>query len=613
MAFDVLLFSDTPPVSLPASAANDDDDDAMDTTNEENTSDDHRTPAPAPDEGYSGDNDSPGVPDDDSASDAPGVNSSWASRGRQPRARMRPSPYNRSPSDSSSRGGSLTRRSSEPFVLGLTQLHIPSPRTHSPAMVAPSPLFQLAFSHPNSKSPPSKSPSPSGESMDVDQPDEDISEATLLNAASLRLIPLPYLKTFPTPLLVVCTHCECGLVPQSAVKHATNKHSIVLTKVQRRTIQDILTTSAVIKSPAGMERPKHPCPPFESLAHHEGFVCTLCQYCGIADSSLYNHIRDKHPGAKGTAASHFKPGTLQAFSTLHPQYFRVVPVLATIDDEENLFSVYLKQHAPYIDALEILNPPLDHLEVPPLLVVTLWHTHLASYLGDRTKVALLRELVRLPTSTTGEQWLGDCLRKTIEKYMKDAARNGNHAPLGVRSLLKECPRSGPLFLSRGGVDCSCCSVRLSQSGDYWIPLPDNTIEIYAKLLHQWSHAIMLSLEGHESGYTFPLTDEDKHNASELKAALIAQPQELHVELFHTFIKPLFYPKDHSVIPGPYSKFNEPFECLYALSALRADGNFQPSDQVTQLFARMKYFVRGTMLHEGLSKSTGDLYKLSVCF
>jgi len=112
-------------------------------------------------------------------------------------------------------------------------------------------------------------------------------------------------------------------------------------------------------------------------------------------------------------------------------------------------------------------------------------------------------------------------------------------------------------------------------------------------------------QNHASGYKFPLTAEDVQHASELRHALISDPDGLHIDLFHVFIKPLVYPKDHSLIPGPYSKFNEPFECFYALSCLCEDGNFQPSDLVTQKFAKMKYLIRGTILYQGLKVSEGD--------
>lgn len=118
---------------------------------------------------------------------------------------------------------------------------------------------------------------------------------------------------------------------------------------------------------------------------------------------------------------------------------------------------------------------------------------------------------------------------------------------------------------------------------------------------------MLTLEGHASCYIFPLTNKDKDHAQALKQALIHYPDNLHIDLFHEFIKPLLYPKDHSTVLGPYSKYNEPFECFYALNALRDDGNFQPARLVTQPFAKMEYFIRCTMLYQALKESTGTHY------
>ena len=71
-----------------------------------------------------------------------------------------------------------------------------------------------------------------------------------------------------------------------------------------------------------------------------------------------------------------------------------------------------------------------------------------------------------------------------------------------------------------------------------------------------------------------------------------------IDIFHDFIKPLVYPKPTDQRPeGDYSKWHDPIECMYAIAALRSDGNFQPADLVTPTFARMKYIIRGTMLYE----------------
>ena len=386
--------------------------------------------------------------------------------------------------------------------------------------------------------------------------------------------------------LVACIQCECGLTSKSALSHARITHEIPLSREERTTIQDILDKPSILKNPGDAEPPKNPCAPIDGLLQQKGLICPLCPYAGTAESTIRNHLRNVHRDAKGPAKSKKKVAIVQSFSKQNPKYFKVIPILSQMS-KGNLFSVYLDQHAPEIDSLQLVNPPVDHHEVPPLLKITLWHEHLAPYIGDETKILSLLELTKTPP-VKEEIWIGTPLRKTIEAYMKDAAHKGNHCPLRIRCLLMECPRN-------------------TQNSDHWVPLPDATIETYALFFHQWTHAVMLTIDGHESGYTFPLTEEDKRNALELKKALIAQPKKLHIDLFHVFIKPLVYPMDHSLIPGPYSKFNEPFECFYALSCLREDGNFQPPNLVTQKFARMKYFTRGTVLYQGLKVSDGDHY------
>jgi hypothetical protein len=119
------------------------------------------------------------------------------------------------------------------------------------------------------------------------------------------------------------------------------------------------------------------------------------------------------------------------------------------------------------------------------------------------------------------------------------------------------------------------------------------------------HAILVTVDGHESGYTFPLTEGDLERASILKNAIKQTPKSLHLDVFHDFLKPFMYPKVEGRSDGPYTKWDDVFECLYALSALREDGNFQPAGLVTQMFAKMKYFIRSTILYEASSQRQDD--------
>ena len=278
--------------------------------------------------------------------------------------------------------------------------------------------------------------------MDIDlplaAPDED---TILLNMASLKAIPLTYLSGTPPPLLIVCSTCQLGLTPKSAILHARNKHRIPLDKNQKKSIQAILDQSSIIKKPGDTVPPKFPCPPINGLEQKQGLTCTLCKHCCIEKSSMQQHFSMDHKNSFYTPKNSSKAVTVQAFSSQNCAYFQMSPVLSGMS-QDNLFAVYLKQHVPLIDSLHLINPPLDHNEVPPLLKVTQWHEHLALFMDkDKDKVRLLLELTQPPTQAEDENsWLGKLLCNTIEAYMKDAAHKGNSSPVGLQRLLMECPR-----------------------------------------------------------------------------------------------------------------------------------------------------------------------------
>jgi hypothetical protein len=383
-------------------------------------------------------------------------------RGRQPRVRVRPSPYSthstrsnspysthstRSNSESSSHRHSrpsAPRRLSTDFLgPSLANLHLqPSSRTHSPTPIMPSPLTQVAFSRANSSSPVQSSLSQQEENpMDIDLPPALDKDTALLNMASLKAIPLSYLCETPTPLLIVCSTCQLGLHPNSAINHAKSKHRIPLNMHVKKSIQVVLDKPSIIKKPGETVPPTYPCPAIDGLEQKKGFICTLCNHCCGEKSSMRQHFSVKHKGSYHTAETDSKEVTVQVFSLQNRAYFQVNPVLSGMS-QDNLFTVYLKQHVPLIDSLHLLNPPLDHNEVPPLLKVTQWHEHLAPFIdGDKNRVRLLLELTQPPTSSQDENsWLGAPLRRTIEAYMKDAAHKGNTSTVGLRRLLMECPR-----------------------------------------------------------------------------------------------------------------------------------------------------------------------------
>jgi hypothetical protein len=353
-------------------------------------------------------------------------------RGR-PHVQTRPTPYERN-TEGSSQSRSPTRKTSSG---SLSPLRISSPHIQLSTLSAgPSPLNQIAFSHPNSPL--------SDDQMDVDE-DKAPSEGEdhpeddeVLAKGSLAIISLHQLSTFPPIKIIACTKCLHGILPSSALSHAS-EHKINLSKVEKQNINDIIKSRCFAMYTNDVALPPYPGPPIEGIKVQNGFICKLCNFCCPSDQTMVTHFGSMHKGIPGHSKAHSEPASIQAYFAQRPKYFKVVPILHGLN-EDDLFSVYLQQCAPPIEALRVLNPPLDPNEVPPLLKVTQWHEHLGLYTTDREKIRKLLELTTLPTSNRGEAWMGSALRATIEGYMKDVRGMANNASIGIKCLLKECPR-----------------------------------------------------------------------------------------------------------------------------------------------------------------------------
>jgi hypothetical protein len=353
-------------------------------------------------------------------------------RQRIPRLPVRPTPYKRT-SDASSRSTSPIRR--------LSPLQIPAPLPHLSALsAAPSPLQRLAYSRPNSTTPPL-----SDNEMDVDDPKSPLDKSEIpfdedkvLAKASFAIIPLSYLQAMPPTRLLTCTKCLHGVLPSSLISHS-NEHHIKLLPAEKKNLQKIIDSSSFLDDSIEVSPPNPPCPPIEGILVQDGFGCNLCSHCCMTVGSMQTHFSRKHKGTLGSAKANYRPVQVQALFARRPKYFAVTPSLRGLN-EEDLFTVYLQQCAPDIEALRILNPPLNPNEIPPLLKITQWQEHLKVYISDRDTVRNLLELTKIPTSKEGEAWLGSSLRATIEGYMKNVQVKARNASLGIKCLLKECPR-----------------------------------------------------------------------------------------------------------------------------------------------------------------------------
>jgi hypothetical protein len=142
-------------------------------------------------------------------------------------------------------------------------------------------------------------------------------------------------------------------------------------------------------------------------------------------------------------------------------------------------------------------------------------------------------------------------------------------------------------------------------GDLWTFIADDSlVGTYSLLLRKITGTILSFCEEHPSGYSLPLSDDDRARAAGLLAvlkkriegtdltdgALPVETEEL--DAFHRFIKPFVYPFSG----GSGSRWDDPMECFFALYALQEDGTFKSGD-MSQVFAHLLYLIRSTILYE----------------
>jgi hypothetical protein len=191
---------------------------------------------------------------------------------------------------------------------------------------------------------------------------------------------------------------------------------------------------------------------------------------------------------------------------------------------------------------------------------------------------------------------------------------------------------------------------------------DQSLHTYGLILRKLVYGVFASCDdqGHPSGYSFPLSDDDRSRAAEFNEALARFAAELNeegvdqqdgcevfednefwedeevleededeilqdqmaegenradksgvvvpdglVDAFHHLLKPFLYPRSSS----SHSRWDDILECHIALLSLGRKGNFKAAEEMSQPLASLHYLMRSAMFYEALSQwknSTGDL-------
>lgn len=263
----------------------------------------------------------------------------------------------------------------------------------------------------------------------------------LLVQAGLKILELTSLQQFPTPQLLVCQSCQIGVSPKLVLPHIS-KHGIVFLQHAKTKLKTYVEHMNFAAPTTILSFPKPLALPFQYLGITEGYSCNLCRECKDSIGAIQIHLSRQHTIRTGTYKENCSAVSLQQYFPNTPA-FSVLPHIDSLPSD-NFYDLFVKQFQPSAEELDYISPPLSDNEINPLLKVTQWHEHLAKFITSKSKTASLLQLMKLPTSATGNGNYGKPLATIINDYLKDIRMHANNAALGIKCLLMECPRYGIL-------------------------------------------------------------------------------------------------------------------------------------------------------------------------
>ncbi|KAF8970785.1 hypothetical protein BDZ97DRAFT_1914276 [Flammula alnicola] len=215
-------------------------------------------------------------------------------------------------------------------------------------------------------------------------------------------------------------------------------------------------------------------------------------------------------------------------------------------------------------------------------------------LVSKNKTHKLRAIINPPqTKAARKAWTGTKLNDTIRCYMTVIRDGVIRLDYASRKLLTRKVHHNRQVA--------------------WQPVSyPKTVGDYARVLHKLTYGVATSLSlSNETGYTFPLTEEDKNNLRALERKLTgarSKPSDA-VQEFHNFIRPFLYPReqleDAAATTSSFTKWNHPLECFIALYALNPDGTFDEPKNMTKLFAILHHHMSGAIYWEAKSSGSGS--------
>lgn len=258
-----------------------------------------------------------------------------------------------------------------------------------------------------------------------------------LEKFGLKIVALNMLGIQPSPHLLICVDCGCGVPPKSTFDHL-KFHNIGITFEDKSKLGEVLVDFKCVDHKAILPIPQPLSGPIQHLKVFNAWKCALCNFCSASPGSFKPHFASLHSTKLGSHASNMVSISAQQYFR-NAYCFQVTPSLAGLK-HGNPYQLYLKNFKPTLTTIDFFPPPTSVNEINPFLRLTQWHEHLKDFIDTRPKVEALLSLLKLPTSIQGNPALGKPLQYLIDNYLQTIRIQANSTTLGVRCLLMECPR-----------------------------------------------------------------------------------------------------------------------------------------------------------------------------
>ena len=164
----------------------------------------------------------------------------------------------------------------------------------------------------------------------------------------------------------------------------------------------------------------------------------------------------------------------------------------------------------------------------------------------------------------------------------------------------------------------------SNKSEMWRMVDDKSLHDYGIILRRLIYGLFASCTDHPSGYSLPLSTDDRNRIADFKKELarfaakvehtlaedlddipqddgeqtadklnVDVPDDLVLSL-HLLVKPFLYPRAPA---ASHSRWDDPLECFIALFSLSPEGHFKAAEIMTQPFAHLLYLIRSAIFYE----------------